>query len=61
MFATTPRPIRFFTTIFPFTAISLANSPTWIEDGTSISFLMNSVGASNLCSLSLGNAASLLL
>jgi len=45
MFATTPRPIRFFTTIFPFTAINLANSPTWIEDGTSISFLMNSVGA----------------
>ena len=50
--ATTPSDIRFLTTSAAFIAISLASSPTWIISGTSISFWINSVGASNLWELS---------
>ena len=52
---------KFLTTIFPFTAINLANSPTWIVEGTSISLLITSVGASNLCFESCENDPSRLL
>ena len=49
MFATTPKLIKFFTTSPPFTAMDLARSPTWIVSGISISFFINSFGASNWC------------
>ena len=47
--ATTPSDIRFLTTSPPLTAINFASSPTLMVSGISMSFFINSVGASNWC------------